>query len=605
MDNDFVNKKLEKTRDLITNKTLVVLSIAGIFGQIVATLRILYTSWSAVFIIQWIILLILIATTLFRKKLSLIIKVAVLLFLSYGMMFTGVFKFGLLASSKLYIFLIPLFSYFVLKSNKSIWIFVFTIITFLGIGLLFSFNILVYDINTQEYAENFNSWILFAIGISVITGLVFYLVKTLNKALVTDIIDLTASYSTLLEKDNELSAKNKQYIKLNNELKAKNIEISNINIEVEEARKKAEEGEQLKTSFLKNLSHEIRTPMNGIIGFSEFLQANELSEEKRKEYAKIISQSSKKLLRMVNDVMDISKLETKQWSIDYSEFNLNSALEKLYQSFEQDAKIQSIEFKLKADFLNHEAIIVSDKDKLLQVLGNLLANSLKFTNKGHVLFGYKLEENVLQFYVLDTGIGISRSNQHCVFDAFKQADKTITDEYGGAGLGLAISKGIVNLMGGDIWFESGHGNGTIFYFTIPYKKPKKNIKTNNIVDESILRGKSILVVDDEPINFAFLKTLLVNVGAKAYYASNGQDAVDFCKVNKYLDLVLMDIKMPIMNGIDAAIQIKLFWPDLPIIAQTAYASDDDRHKAMRNGFNDFITKPIKKQELLRKVLQLI
>jgi signal transduction histidine kinase/CheY-like chemotaxis protein len=605
MNKEKFQEKFSLLRTQITDNVLIALSVISIFTQTIATIRNITVGNTELNYYSWISVILIIGVTLYRKKLNLKFKISFLLLLSYIFMIIGILKIGLLTVGIYYILLIPALSLFILKTEQAILLIFIALFSFLLIGVLHFLNILTIGINIQEYATSLTTWFIYTLGIGLTAGILTYIFNFYNKVLLSEVIDLHSANSALEEQDLLLEKKNDEYKNLNKQLEQKNEESIKINQELKIAKEKAEDGERLKTTFLQNLSHEIRTPLNGIIGFSEFLQEENLSDSKRKEYALIISRGSQKLLRMLNDVMDISKLEAKQWDIELSEFNLNELLEQLFQSFEQSARVQDIAFKIKSGLPDNQSLIISDKEKVLQIIGNLLSNAFKFTNKGHVLFGYNLEEDFLQFYVLDTGIGIPHAQQYTIFEAFKQATPQITKEYGGNGLGLAIAKGLVELLGGKIWVESGHGSGTIFYFTIPYR-PYQSQETNaKLIEDVNLKGKSILIVDDESINYAYLKTLLIKLGANIYYASNGLEALEFCKVNKYLDLVLMDIKMPVLNGIESAIQIKSFWPGLPIIAQTAYSSNEDKQKALTSGFNDFIAKPIKKQELIAKIMKFL
>ncbi len=362
----------------------------------------------------------------------------------------------------------------------------------------------------------------------------------------------------------------------------------------------AEESDKLKTAFLQNMSHEIRTPLNGIIGFSALLQIDGISKESIIEYTGLIQQSGKRLIEIVNNVLDISKIETGQMNVAIKSFSLNALMNDLYLFFSHNAKLKEIELNYTPQLNSDEAIIDSDESKLNQILVNLISNAIKFTHSGRVEFGYEIIKNDIQFFVRDTGIGISNEYQEKIFDRFIQVDSSLSRGYEGAGLGLAICKGLVELLGGKIWLQSMKNVGSTFYFTIPFLQTKK-IKNNPNAELKTLeynRMRNILIAEDDYTSFQYLTKVLKNQNYKIFHAENGIQAVDIIKNNSNIDMVLMDIKMPLMDGIEATIQIKKIRPDVPIIAQTAYAFSEERDKFIAIGCDDYITKPISIELLL-------
>ncbi|NVO09163.1 MAG: response regulator [Bacteroidales bacterium] len=372
-----------------------------------------------------------------------------------------------------------------------------------------------------------------------------------------------------------------------------------------QAKEKAEESDRLKTAFLHNISHEIRTPINSIIGFSEFLNEPNLTPEKLKYFTDIITQSSYQLLSIISDIVSIATIEAGQEKVSEVEFNLNYTLRFLYEQFQLKNQKQNFCFILKHLLPDNEITILSDETKLVQILTNLIGNAIKFTRQGYVNFGYKLKDKELEFFVEDTGIGIPHEMHEEIFKRFRQVESTIARQYGGSGLGLSISKAYVELLGGRIWLISELNKGSTFYFTIPYKKVKKTPivekqPLKEMTDESDIT-KTILIAEDEDSNFMLLEEMLSGLNINIIRAINGIEAVNTCKLNNRIDLILMDIKMPIMDGYEATKQIKKFKPNLPIIAQTAYSTEVDKNMALSNGCNDFVSKPIKKILLISKI----
>jgi len=375
------------------------------------------------------------------------------------------------------------------------------------------------------------------------------------------------------------------------------------NEELIKAKEKAEESNRLKTEFLNNMSHEIRTPMNGIMGFADMLDKPDLSNEKRKYFSKIIQNSSRQLLRIIDDILEISTLETKQEKLNETEFCLNDLLMQLFSIFNLKSKERNIPFYLKKALHDDQSYIVSDKTKLNKILSNLLENALKFTSEGFIEFGYYIKKVNLILYVKDTGIGISPKNHTIVFERFSQEDKDISSKHGGLGLGLSICKENAQLLGGDISLESEKGKGSTFYVTIPYKPARienDNTKKSLYEIKKSAEKYTILVAEDEEVNYLYIEVLFedeIDGNYKLIHAKNGKEAVEICTIENNIDLVLMDIKMPIMNGHEATEKIKEKYPNLPIIAQTAYSTESDKQLALKHGCDDFISKPINKEKL--------
>lgn len=406
-----------------------------------------------------------------------------------------------------------------------------------------------------------------------------------------------------------LPAEIKQKLAIKDLINKKNAELLLKNQELTNAKERAEESARLKTEFLNNISHEIRTPMNGIIGFSELLDTPEISYEKRQYYSRIIQNSSHQLLRIIDDILEISNLETKQEKLNEIKFCLNEFLMELFSIFNLKSQGTGISFTIKKELSDNESHIITDKTKLNKILSNLLENAFRYTTTGSIEMGYSITDNNLVLYVKDTGIGIAAENQGIIFDRFSQVEKEISQKYGGLGLGLSISKENAKLLGGNITLESEKGKGSTFYISIPYKSSQSLVEDSSeaYIDSIIPANKAhftVLIAEDEEVNYLYLEAVLQDRKEFNYsliHAKNGKEAVEICMENSNIDIILMDIKMPIMNGHEATEKIKLVFPSLPIIVQTAYSTEHDKELALSYGCNDFISKPIDKEELFTMI----
>ncbi|WP_421919680.1 ABC transporter substrate-binding protein [Marinifilum sp.] len=379
--------------------------------------------------------------------------------------------------------------------------------------------------------------------------------------------------------------------------------------ELKIALKKAEESDRLKSAFLANMSHEIRTPMNGILGFSKLLLKDNLPKSKKEQYIDILNQNGKQLLEIINNIIDISYLEVKQLKITNTSFSIS----KLFNDLNTFFKVEKLKYhkeNINISFNNQVPqeldMIESDIGKIKQVLINLINNALKFTKEGFVKVGVTLTNSELCFVVEDSGIGIPKQKQDIIFERFGQIENIYTRQFGGAGLGLPISKGIIELMGGKLVLSSTENKGSTFCFNIPVKKIEEELPPiTNDSNKYLWNDKSILIVEDVDINISFLEELFENTKASITVRKNGKEAVDLCKSGFIPDLILMDIQMPEMNGIEATKKIRKLLPSIPIIAQTAYASENDKELALAAGCNDFFPKPLNFDKLMNRIHHLL
>jgi signal transduction histidine kinase len=374
------------------------------------------------------------------------------------------------------------------------------------------------------------------------------------------------------------------------------------------SKEKAEESERLKNFLLTNISHEIRTPMNSIIGFSELLNIGNLPYNKRLEYVRTIKNQGIILLKMIDDLAELTRMETGKVTIRKSPCNIALLINEIISVFNQYKLAQNKEhLEIKVNFPeNRDLVIYTDPGRLQQLLSALVNNSVKFTEKGWVELGYKLlGDQRIEFYVKDTGIGLSRELQKKIFGRIAEED-TLTGKPEGAGLGLTIAKNLIRLMNGKIWVESEIGQGSTFFLTIPYEEVPETYHKISPEEEFLIpsytwKDKVILVVEDDEVNFKFLEAVLHDTSAQVLHANSGVQAVELCQTITKIDLVLMDIKMPEMDGYEATRRIREFNLKVPIIAQTAFFLENELKKCKEAGCNDQITKPINIKEFLEKV----
>ena len=423
-------------------------------------------------------------------------------------------------------------------------------------------------------------------------------------SMIQDITDRKKTEEALQQQNREYQSLNEEYLTQNEELVESLERIQNINKELKKAKEKAEESDRLKTAFLANMSHEIRTPMNGILGFASLLKEPKLTGIQQHRYVDVIQQSGQRMLNIINDLIDIAKIEAGQVELKMEKVNIDMLLNSQYNFFKPEAKKRGLLFSCQKDVSISECFINTDETKLSQILSNLIKNAIKFTDCGGIEFGYVKDGENLQFFVKDTGIGIKPKMIDKIFERFCQDDVPNSRTHEGAGLGLSITKAYVEMLGGKIWVESEVNTGSVFYFSIPFNLPVEDKKGKRDTDEnkSITSADiTVLIADDDEISYMYLKEILQRSELRSLHAKNGLQAINLVKENRDIKLVLMDIKMPVLDGLEATRIIKQIRPELTVIAQTAFASESDRKKSFFAGCDDYISKPVSRNLLIEKI----
>lgn len=384
-------------------------------------------------------------------------------------------------------------------------------------------------------------------------------------------------------------------------------QLTELNKELQETKLKAEESDRLKSAFLANMSHEIRTPMNSILGFSDLLNECK-ADEQREEYVDIIQKNGEVLLTLLNDIIDLSKIEGGQFTVKPELVNiidLMMELEQLYGVKLSQAGKPKLKINLEIPSGYQNLQLKTDRSRLFQVFANLLDNALKFTDEGLIVFGFYIEDSGLKFFVRDTGIGIKKDDLKIIFERFAQVRSTYDGKYGGAGLGLSISKKIVELLGGNLSVQSKYNKGSVFSFSLPLitaSTKKSNYKKNvRIRKTRKKKDRTILIVEDEDSSKRLIETLLSPLNFKILSVATGEEALEICRNNKNVNLVLMDLKLPRMSGYEATTKIKNLNKNIHVIVQTALTFDHEKQKSFDCGCDDFLTKPIKTKRLINTI----
>ena len=376
--------------------------------------------------------------------------------------------------------------------------------------------------------------------------------------------------------------------------------------ELIEAKNRAEESDRLKSAFLANMSHEIRTPMNGILGFAELLKGPRITTGKQEKYIDIIEESGKRMLSIINDIINISKIESGLMEVELTNSNINEQVEYIYTFFKPEVEEKGVELHFHNELPSEQAIVTTDREKLFAILTNLVKNAIKSTNRGTIEFGYQKKDNYLEFFVRDTGHGIPKSRMGAIFHRFVQVDNADETDRQGVGLGLAITKSYIEMLGGEIWVESEEGFGSTFYFTIPYqilsceeklvKADEENYKSNELLQSDL--NLKVLIIEDDEASESLFSNAIEDYSSKIQKVKSGQEAIEICRKTPGIDLIFMNIRAPEINGHEISRSIRKFNKGVVIIAQTDLYLTDDREKAIESGCNEYIAKPICKTDLI-------
>jgi signal transduction histidine kinase len=401
-----------------------------------------------------------------------------------------------------------------------------------------------------------------------------------------------------------------QQLKNQNELLEQKVllrtaELEKTNNELIISKDKAEASDRLKTSFIQNISHEIRTPLNGILGFSELIADPEVPVADKLDFIPLIKYSSQRLMNTITDYVDIASIVSGNIETRPQEIDLNKECNSIKNKFEDICISKNLDFYFKEPDSIEKNRLTTDLEMLRKILSHLIDNAIKFTKAGSIVFGYKSDDTFIEFFVKDTGIGIDKEAQVRIFESFMQENNSNTRGFEGSGLGLSIIKGFLAQLGGTFRLESVKEEGTTFYFALPILH---NAVENPVTVSFRLKINPdvppfFLIVEDDDPQRLYMESVLKDYASMIYLASNGKDAVEICRNHPEITIVLMDIKMPVMNGFDATREIKSFRNELPIIAITAYALREDEKRALDAGCDDYLSKPSSKEVFLKKLMK--
>ncbi|MDX9771315.1 MAG: ATP-binding protein [Tenuifilaceae bacterium] len=508
----------------------------------------------------------------FSKRLSIKARKVTLLSILYGLGIALLYFMGWRGPGLVYLLGFSVFSSLIMSIRAGYITLSMNVIIFITLSLLVRFGVF-----SSSLLYGLDSAAIIAIGLNFVL---------LNFLLITTIASLVRVLQNKMKSEHEVK------LQLEREME-----------EHKQAKARAEESDRLKSAFLANMSHEIRTPMNGILGFTQLLR-EPLELQKQEEFLKIIESSGLRMLNIINNIIDISKIESGQSQLSFGPFNINEQIEMLCTFFMPEAMEKGIELKCEKPLKPQQSTINTDGEKVYAVLTNLVKNAIKYIDNGEITVGYKPNKSDIEFFVSDTGQGIPNEKLETIFERFVQAEVSYEKAQEGAGLGLAISKAYVELLGGKLWVESELGKGSTFSFSIPIDTSSQGDSPIQELpkQEGFKPGNlKILIAEDEETSDILLTFTLQGISREILHAASGAETLRIARENSDIDLIMMDIRMPEMDGYEATQQIRQFNKDVVIIAQTAYGYTNDREKALQAGCNDYISKPINKMLLMDKI----
>ncbi len=426
-----------------------------------------------------------------------------------------------------------------------------------------------------------------------------------------DLMEVSLRIKNLLYTNYLYSQVRNQNMVLEDKVKERTKELESKNEQLIIALEKADAANRLKQAFLNNISHEIRTPLNGIIGFRNLLTDNSVSVEEKVDYLEIMQESSTRLINTITRFLDISLLNSGNMELFLADAIPELVIYSAYEKYHSVCAKKEIELEISSENLPEDIIVSTDEHKLLKVFDNLLENAIKFTSGGKIVIGGEMFKNEIVFFVKDKGMGISPDFKDRIFMSFNQADEEINKEFEGLGLGLSISKGLVELLGGRIWYNSAPGEGTEFYFSIPLirNEPlnvKRELNVNvNVNVNADTQFPKVLIVEDDETNYYILYFYFFNSNLELLWASDGIEALNLYKENPDIAIVLMDLKLPHLDGFKATSEIKSINNQVPVIAITSYSGIEQRQMAINAGCDDVIVKPVNKTVLFEKLSKYI
>jgi signal transduction histidine kinase len=422
-----------------------------------------------------------------------------------------------------------------------------------------------------------------------------------------DLVEVSLRIKNLLYTNYLYSQVRDQNVILEEKVKERTVELESKNELLKEALEKAEAANRLKLAFLHNISHEIRTPLNGILGFSNLLTDNSIGIEEKTEYLEIMQESSNRLINAITGFLDMSLLNSGNMELILSNINPEKLLLDGYSKFRNDCIKKNIELEINTENLPESWVVISDETKLRKVFYNLVENAIKFTENGRIEIGSEISNNEIIFFVKDTGIGIPPEFKDRIFQNFNQADEGDSRKFEGLGLGLSISKGLIDLIGGKIWYNSIQNKGTEFYFSIPVNvheiaQAKKELDVSAI-DES--KKLKILIVEDDETNYYLLYLFLNSSNVTLIHARDGNEALNVFKKQPEIAIILMDLRLPNLSGFKVTEEIKSINSKIPVIAISSYSGMEQIQMALHAGCDDYIVKPVNKQVLFDKLSKFI